>query len=296
VKVDAAGRIYIADTLNHKVKRLDPSGTVTTVAGDGVPGRGSDNIAAAESSLNSPAGLAIAPNGDLYIADWQNYLIRKVSFGARPAIASGGIVNAASFAAGALAPGTIVTIVGSNLAGNTVEVNGAPAPLFYVSPNQINAQLPFDLPPGSATLTVRDSSGATAAGTFEVSPTSPGLFQFTEGRAAALNQDGSVNADNNPESIGNVVVVFLTGMGAVNPAIASGDVTPADVLRRPVAPVSATIAGVEAEVLFAGMTPGSIGLAQMNLRVPAITPAASRVPVVVRVGDRVSNAATIAVR
>ena len=68
--------------LNHRIRRIDPSGIITTVAGDGRQGRGPDNVPATGSSLNSPVAVALDSNGDLYIADWQNFLIRKVSFSA----------------------------------------------------------------------------------------------------------------------------------------------------------------------------------------------------------------------
>jgi uncharacterized protein (TIGR03437 family) len=292
VKVDSAGNVYIADTLNHRVQRLNRFGALETVAGDGVRGRGPDNIPATESSLNFPAGLAIDAKGDLYIADWQNYLIRKVSFGTSRAAIS----NAASFARTALAPGTIITVSGTNL-GDSVEVNAKAIPLLFVSPEQINAQLPFDLPTGRATLTLRNANGVLVSETFEVSPSSPGVFQRdSAGRAASLNQDGSINSTGNPESTSNVVVVFLTGLGEVMPPVTAGEPTPPDVLRGATLPVSANIAGFAADVLFAGMTPGSIGLAQVNLRIPASVAPGSAVPVAIKVGDQVSNTVTISVR
>ena len=265
VKVDAAGRIYIADTLNHKVKRVGTDGVITTIAGDGVRGRGAENVAATSSSLSSPAGLAIAPNGDVYIADWQNYLVRKVTFSSQPTIARGGIVNGASFASGALAPGTIIAIAGTLLSSSTraasavplatrmddvtVEVNGTAIPLFYVAPGQINGQLPHDLATGTATLRVRNASGVSAEETFQVATASPGIFLFnsTSG-AAALNQDNTINQPENGERAGNVVTVFLTGLGTITPPVASGTVTPSDSLSRAIAPVSATVAGANAEV------------------------------------------------
>src|SRR6185295_18733676 len=80
VKSDARGNIYIADTGNHRVRRIDPAGIITTVAGTGQPGRGPDNVAGTSSALNNPSALAIDANNDLYLIDWQNYLIRKVTF------------------------------------------------------------------------------------------------------------------------------------------------------------------------------------------------------------------------
>jgi sugar lactone lactonase YvrE len=90
VKADALGNIFVADTGNNRVRRIDPSGTITTVAGTGIPGRGADGIAATASALNFPCALALDADGSLYIVDWQNYLIRKVTFAAAPSIAAGG--------------------------------------------------------------------------------------------------------------------------------------------------------------------------------------------------------------
>jgi uncharacterized protein (TIGR03437 family) len=111
-----------------------------------------------------------------------------------------------------------------------------------------------------------------------------------------LNQDNSVNSADNAERTGNAVVLFLTGMGAVLPVVASGDSTPADVLSRAIEEVSVTVGGRTAEVLFAGMTPGSVGLGQVNILIPSGVTAGSRVPVIVKIRDQVSNTVTISVR
>jgi uncharacterized protein (TIGR03437 family) len=171
-----------------------------------------------------------------------------------------------------------------------VDVNRTSIPLYYVSPGQINAQLPFDLAPGDARLRVRNGSITTAEETFRVAATSPGAFQ------AALNQDSTINSAQNPERAGNIVVVFLTGIGAVAPPVPYGDLASTTVLSRATAEVSATVGGVNAEVQFAGMTPGSIGLAQVNISIPPGTLPGSQVPVAIKVGDRTSNTVSIAVR
>jgi uncharacterized protein (TIGR03437 family) len=80
------------------------------------------------------------------------------------------------------------------------------------------------------------------------------------------------------------------------PPVTAGEPTPPDVLRGATLPVSATVAGFAADVLFAGMTPGSIGLAQVNLRIPASVAPGSAVPVAIKVGDQVSNIVTVSMR
>ena len=142
-----------------------------------------------ESSLNSPAGLALDSNNNLYIADWQNYLIRKVSFGATPVISPGGIVNAASFTP-AIAPGSLISIFGANfIADTTVQVNGVSLPLLAVSSQQINAQLQFEVVPGTAALPVTNTLGVSAPVSFTVLPAAPGIFAN-----AVLNRNGALNS------------------------------------------------------------------------------------------------------
>jgi sugar lactone lactonase YvrE len=169
VKADRSGNVYIADAGNHRVRRVDRQGIISTIAGDGVAGRGVDGVSPLVSSLNYPAGLAIDRNEDLYIADWQNYLVRKVVFSDGPVIAPGGIT-------GAMLPGSVIAISGYNLAADSVsagedglpsrladtsvEVNGMMAPLLFVSPNLIRAQLPTDIAPGRAELVVRNGASA----------------------------------------------------------------------------------------------------------------------------------------
>lgn len=202
------------------------------------------------------------------------------------------VVNGASFT-NALAPGAIISIFGADLARVTVSAQSTPlptslgsvsvmvnrraAPLFYVSPTQINAQLPYETAPGSATVTVGDSSA-----TVTVSAAGPGIFRLS-GELASLE---SVPA-------GRIVTLYLTGQGAVNPAVASGAAAPATPLATGVLPVSATIGGQTATVQYAGLAPGFVGVSQINLQVPAL--AAGEYTVVVRIGGVESNALRVAV-
>jgi trimeric autotransporter adhesin len=112
--LDSKGNLYIADMGNHRIRRVAPDGTISTVAGTGQIGRGGEGIPALQSPLHYPSSVAVDANDDLYISDWQNYQIRKVSFEPKPAISSGGIVNAASFlpAPVPLAPGALVSAFG----------------------------------------------------------------------------------------------------------------------------------------------------------------------------------------
>lgn len=314
VKVDSSGNIYIADMMNHRVRRIDTSGTITTVAGDGTQGRGPDSVPATSSSLNTPAAVAVAPNGDLYIADWQNYLIRKVSFSSQPTITPGAVVNAASFAPAPIpvAPGSIISVLGANFAASVVsasssplptalggislQINGADAPLYYVSPTQINAQVPFETPLGPATVTVTTAAGTSASQAATVGATAIGVFQYDGTRGIVTNQDGSLNGPGNPESRGNIVVAYLTGQGAVNPPVATGAAASATLLSYSAAPSSATLGGVNAPVLFLGLAPTLIGVAQANIQIPSSAPVGSEVVLVITSGGQASNTTTVSLK
>jgi uncharacterized protein (TIGR03437 family) len=244
-------------------------------------------VDATSSSLNSPSGVALDRSGNLYIVDWQNYLIRKVTFPAPPAITPSGIVHAASFTAPPLAPGSLISIFGTNLAtaapslangapwktemsGARVVLNGQNIPLYYVSATQINAQLPYGLAEGIYNLTVATSLGTSGPEPFAVGSAAPGIFTFQDGkRGIVQNQDYSFNGPQNPEQRGNVVIAYLTGIGAVTPPIREGDAAPFDRLLQATLPNGATMDGVSCEVQFLGLTPGYIGLAQANVKIPA---------------------------
>lgn len=305
VKVDSHGNVYIADMLNQRIRRIDTNGTITTIAGTGNTGRGPDGVPATSSDLNFPAGLALDSSNDLYIVDWQNYLIRKVSFPSRPVVNAGGIVNGASFVS-PVAPGSLFSIFGSNLTVSTataatapwagqladvsVKVNGVNIPLNFVSPRQINAQLPFETAAGDATLLVTNSAGASDPVAFKVAPAAVGIFNV------AFNQDGSLNSVSNPESRGRVVVLYLTGQGPVNPPVPTSQAAPGDVLSVATLPKSASIGGVDASIQFLGLAPGFIGLAQANVAIPAGSPTGDAVPLIINVGGQPSNTVVISVR
>jgi uncharacterized protein (TIGR03437 family) len=312
VKVDSRGNVYIADMLNHRVRRIDTNGVIDTVAGTGDVGRGPDGVMANTSSLNYPAGLALDANGDLYIVDWQNYLIRRVSFQSRPAVVSGGVVNAASYAA-LNAPGSLISIFGANLASSTatassapwpnqlgdvfVQVNGSTVPLYFVSPQQINAQLPYEAAIGTGVLSVSNALGSSDAVPFAVTPASCGIFVYAGGtRGIVLNQDGSLNSPANPESRGRVVVAFLTGQGAVSPPVPTGQVAPGSTLSNSVQTFGAAIGGAPAAVQFLGLTPGFIGLGQANILIPDSSATGDNVSLAISANGQSSNTVTISVR
>lgn len=237
-----------------------------------------------------------------------------------PSVNDGGIVSNASFAPGTnpLAPGTIIAIFGAGLtdgssaessafgndgkllttlAGARVTINGIAAPIFSAFPTQINAQAPAELAGvTSATIEVTVAGQASAPRTFFVDSISPGIFTVPsggQGPGAITHADGSLVTTQNPARPGEVVIIFGTGLGQVNPPVATG--APAAGLHTTVATPTVTIDGLPAEVQFSGLAPGFVSLNQVNVRVPPSTRSASDIPVVLTIGGKQSNTVRIAV-
>jgi uncharacterized protein (TIGR03437 family) len=229
---------------------------------------------------------------------------------APPAILPGGVVNAASYSA-KVAPGSLFSIFGTDLAtsldsakslplptsmnGTSVTVGGKAAPLVFVSAGQVNAQIPYDVAEAANLPVVVTVNGvASVAGAVSVIASAPGILQFGNKRAVVQNDDGSLNNTGSGAKAGSYAVAYLTGLGALDNPVATGGPAAADPLSRPRASVSAAIGNQPVELVFTGMTPGFVGLAQMNFKVPALPP--GDYPLVVTAGGEKSNAATITIR
>jgi uncharacterized protein (TIGR03437 family) len=203
-----------------------------------------------------------------------------------PVTSSAGVLNAASSVT-AIAPGTLIAIFGSGLATSTaqfsaaplplslgstsVTINGTSAPLLYASPGQVNAQVPYETKVGTAKLVVTSNGVPSPAVNVEITATGPGVFTQDNKHLLALNlADGTLNASQTPARPGQYVTAYLTGQGLVDPPVTTGDVAPASPLSMPVARVQIKIGGVAADIQFAGMAPGFVGLMQMNVLIPDI--------------------------
>ncbi len=239
---------------------------------------------------------------------------RSFAAGTGPRINPRGIVDAAAFQA-AVAPGGIATLFGANLAGATrsateiplptvlggvrVLVGGIPAPLFFVSAGQINFQIPVEIDPGTSfpVIAVRDGEPS-APEALRLSAAAPAMFVDSSRRAIALtNPAAALITDQNPAKAGDVLTLFLTGLGAVEPASLTGRAATSVTATRE--RTTATLGGAALEVLFAGLAPNFVGLNQVNVTLPASLPAASgsppRLSLIVRVGSSESPAVDLPV-
>jgi len=234
-----------------------------------------------------------------------------------PLVFRDGWVNAASFDRyKPLAPGMIFSLFGSNLAegrnlasqiplprtlGNIrATLGGYEAPLFYADGGQVNAQVPFELTPGVATLVVTGKDAAGAPGTVTIVNAQPGVFTVSQsgtGQGVVLDGLNNLVDSNHAVKAGEVVVIYATGLGATSPTVATGQAAPAvPPLALVTTPVKVTIGGVEAAVEFAGLAPGFVGLYQVNARVPAGVMAGNAVPLVLTQNGVASNTVTLAIK
>jgi len=318
--VDGQGSLYISDTGNHRVRVIGPDGMIRTIAGNGAADFSGDGATAQAASLNSPSGLAVDSAGNVWVADTGNNRIRKLVPGPVAAEETQpiSVVNAASMLSGPVAPGEMISIFGlgigpvtptggvldasgkvaTELASTRVLFNGAPAPLYYAQDSQINAQAPYEIA-GMATADVEVFYQGESRGkaTVPMAASAPGIFTISAGTglAVALNQDGSLNSPIEPARQASVVTLYATGDGLTSPASSDGEPAIAP-YPKPALPVTLTVGGYPAQILFAGEAPGFAGLLQINARLPGGFAPRGNVPVVLSVGAASSQSGvTIAV-
>src|ERR1035438_257110 len=231
-----------------------------------------------------------------------------IGYAQTPAITAAGVVSSASYAQGAVAPGSIISIFGtdlagseypasmvplpSNLGGTQVIIGGFAAPLFYVSPTQINAQIPWQAPAsGTLSIQVLRNSVGSALVSMPATALSPGLYTMNSNGAGTVvisntstlvQPTGSISGvTSRPANPGEYITIYCTGLGPVSNTPLSGAVASGQLLSATSTSPVVTIDGITVPVIFSGLTPGSVGLYQINVQVPSAVPGGSEVPVVV---------------
>jgi uncharacterized protein (TIGR03437 family) len=231
---------------------------------------------------------------------------------AAPFVVAGGVVNNLNQVLGApVAPGTVAAIYGSNLAASAIQagalplptslggtqvlIGGIAAPLFYVSPTQINAQIPPELPDNSAPdVMVLANGNVSIPRTIQLGAVNPGIAAYASGRVIAQHVDYTLVTSDSPAHPGDWIIIYLVGMGATNPAMAANQAAPSTTLTPATVQPTVTIDGVPSTVVFAGLTPGGLALYQIDCQVP-LGARTGELPVVVVQGDVAANAVTIPV-
>jgi uncharacterized protein (TIGR03437 family) len=236
----------------------------------------------------------------------------------------GGVLLGAGFERGPVAPGSIISLFGQNLAATAATAQTLPlprtlngvrvlvgekeAPLFYVGPNQVNAQVPVELETDRQLQVRIEANGVSSAPEpLQTSAARPGIFTLgppygNQGAILIANSNKlampvTAGVPGEPAQAGGVISIFCTGLGATDPAVASGQPGPSiEPLAWAKTLPTVTIGGLPATVSFAGLAPGFAAVYQVNAQVPAGVAAGDAVPVVITQGGFSSNTATIAVK
>lgn len=294
VAVDPAGNIYIADQDLLRVRKVSTGGIVTTMAGIGPFGEYFE-ANAREANLQFPTDVHVDQTGRILIADSGNHRIAVVTPQSYGPVTS---VSAASYQGQKLAVESIIAAFGTNLATTIASASELPlpttlagtqvlvrdeggneklAPLFFVSSDQVNYQLPAGFSGQFATVVISNNAGRTSTGAIEMTGVVPGVFSANangQGVAAAVavrvksngaqiyepvfqfdpgqNKNVAVPIDLGPESDQVFLALYGTGIRYLS-SLSS---------------VKATIGGIDSEVSFAGSVAEFVGLDQVNVRLP----------------------------
>jgi uncharacterized protein (TIGR03437 family) len=286
VAVDASGNVFVADTGLQRVFKIDSSGAAFPIAGTGTAGFSGDGGAAVSAQLGYPWDIALGPNGVVAIADLDNNRVRLLTppfpvpqpQGGGTPLAVPDAVNAASLAPGPVAPGMLLFVRHTGIApasiGDTQVIFGTiPAHILSADVNGLLVMAPIEIAGlNSVTIQVVYQGAGIASVPVAVAASAPALFADSSDQAAANNADGTLNSAANPAARGSVIELYGTGLGI------SG------------APVTVTIGGYNADVLYAGPVSAYPGLFQINASVPSGYLAPGDLPVVVRVAGSSSQA------
>jgi len=231
-----------------------------------------------------------------------------------PSIAPAGIMSAAGATPdGTVAPGSVITIYGNNLApalqiGSTnplpqslgeitVTVGNYLLPLLFVSPTQINAQLPVELVDGTYTLLVHQTGMPDVSGTMTVSRDAPGMFTQSNAQnvplVLALHQDGSLVTFDSPAIHGETISIYGTGFGPYVQTTFDGFFVPASPSNSVADPVTLTVGSVTKTPDFAGAAPGAVGLTLVKMKITDDLPTGTSVNMQVQVNNKASTAVVL---
>lgn len=210
----------------------------------------------------------------------------------------------------AVAPGSLVKIEGNDLSPinqasrerplptalgeSCITVNGLPIPLIFVSGREINAQIPFEIA-GNATLILRTPGGVSDNFNLSVRPTAPSIFRTlisgidTPVATIVNGRNGLLATNSNPIKRNDKIVIYLTGLGKTNPPVDAGLSSPSDPLAKPLVEPIVSIGGVEIPVTFAGLTPGEVGVYQINADILRWVPTGFNVPLKIDQGGSITT-------
>lgn len=326
VAVDASGNIFIADAQSARIRKVEPNGVIRTYAGTGTAGAGGDGGPALSAQLNFPSGMTVDSVGNLYFADTRNFKIRKISIPPGPAVRTDNPVLTSFGGKAGFSSNTYVEVYGANFAttqrlwggndfngvnaptsldGVSVTVNGRPAFIYFISPNQININTPEDTATGPVAIQVRTplgTSNTVMVNRARLSPTLQTVPQFNvDGKqyVVALTPDFSTFIGR-PGLLpgvsfalakpGDTVSIYALGCGPTNPPTQAGVIAAQGSALS--LPFQLRIGGQLANVTFGGLVGATIGLYQFNVVIPNVAPGDQPIELVV---DGIPNAQNLVI-
>jgi uncharacterized protein (TIGR03437 family) len=261
--------------------------------------------------ITSPSGFtrSVAPlptQSSIIVLSTSGFTVLPWNYAASVAPPQIAAVVSAADNKSAAAPGGLITLYGSNLsptnqatsqipvptalANSCITVNGQPIPLIFVSPGQINAQMPFQAV-GAETIVVHTPGGTSDNFNLTVQPTAPAVFMSgvagpqTNLPTIIRAANGILATDSNPIKPNDVLVIYVTGLGQTNPAGLTGYPAPGNPLASALAQTSVTLGGMNLPVSYAGLAPGEVGVYQINVTVPGNIPTGLGLPLAISQGD-----------
>lgn len=314
IGLDAMGNLYIPDVNNYRIRVVLTNGNIYTVAGNGGQSYGGDGGPAVNAEINAPRSVSVAPNGNVYIGDFGNNRVRMLAQSLpqnTPTIDNGGVVSASDFGKfTSISPGSWIEIYGASLAtasrqwgtsdfsgnnaptslnGTSVTINGKPAFVYYISPGQIDVQVPSGVSTGIQLMTVTSTGGTSPIYEIVVKEIEPGLDApaslniggtqyvaalFSDG-AYALPAGAISGVNSRPAKPGDTITLYGVGFGPVTPDVPPGQIAQG---LTSLAHLTISIGGVEATLSYAGLAPNFVGLYQFDVVVPQVA-AGDAVPV-----------------
>jgi uncharacterized protein (TIGR03437 family) len=290
--------------------------TIFTVASDGTGSAGASKISASAGGfLSANVGSVLDPTG--YEISF-GIPIPSTSVGASVYINPQGVVNAASNApvGNPISPGEFIAIYGSSLANQTtvatppypsalggvsVSIGGLPAPIYLVSSGQINCVVPFGIKTTQPTVNVIVTNNNVVSNTVTVpvSATSPGIFSDDTsgtGDGAIIHLNGALVTSTNPATKGEILSLYLAGLGAVTSPVQDGTLPNPAVPDTVTAQVVVYVNGIAVTPSFAGLNPYFPGLYQVNFAVPTSLTVSGELPVAIQTADSFHDQINLSVR
>lgn len=234
-----------------------------------------------------------------------------------------GVVNVFSFAPAGnpIAPGEFIRIFGSGLPaqpgqvvpfpttlnGVQLLINNTPAPLYLIDATDVYAVVPYALTGSTADIVLKNGAASSNTITVPVALTSPGVASQAQnglGLGAITHADGSLVNVAAPAVRGETVVLYLTGLGAVTPAVKDGTAAPSSTLAKSNSVLSIYLNGVcpnapncnASNIAYQGLTPGYAGLYQVNFTIPLTSDAGAAVPLAIETTNGFADMVTIAIQ